>query len=110
MMNLADSVFAETAALQPNSVDPVSVRVARGHSFRKWQHIFGDGCATSNKCMCPNADEMMYRTQCAYLGPVFHTDMSAERGSVGQDYVIANAAIMRDVGVGHDQHMTTDFG
>src|SRR5882762_6845759 len=58
--------------------------------------------------MRPDADEMVYRTKRTYLSPVFHRDVSAQRGSVGQDHVVSNTAIVRDVGVRHHKDVTSN--
>src|SRR5437899_10173691 len=48
---------------------------------------------------------MMHGTERANHGPFFDDDMAAQSCSIGQDDVIADYAVMSNVGVGHDQGM-----
>src|SRR5207248_2766471 len=41
-------------------------------------------------------------------GPFFHGNVASQRGSVGEDHMISNNAVMRHVGIGHDQRVIPD--
>ena len=58
--------------------------------------------------MRPNPHEVVHRAQRPYAGPVFHGYVPAERGCVGHDDVTPNLAIVRNVGIGHDQVVVAD--
>src|SRR5688572_14636559 len=45
----------------------------------------------------------------ADVGTVFNLDVSRERRSVGHDHAVADQAVVRDVGLGHDQTIVTGF-
>ena len=57
--------------------------------------------------MRSDANEVMHRTQRAHHRPLSDRDMAAEGRSVGQNDVVADVAIVRDVGVSHDQYMAS---
>jgi hypothetical protein len=48
---------------------------------------------------------VVHRTKRSYLRPVANGHVSAQRRSIGQDHVISDPAIVRDVRVCHDQRM-----
>src|SRR5690348_5079614 len=48
---------------------------------------------------------MVYRTKRANHSPFFDDYMAAQSCSIGQDDVVADHAVMGNVGVGHDQGM-----
>ena len=50
----------------------------------------------------------MNRAQCSDHGPFFDGHMPAQRSGIGQNHVIANHAIVRHMGIGHDQRMAAD--
>src|ERR1700737_3705251 len=60
--------------------------------------------------MRPNPHKMMHRAQRPYVCPVFHGYMPAERSRVRHNDVTANLAIVRNVGIGHDQVVVADPG
>src|SRR3954468_17152746 len=109
-MEFADAFFAEAAPLQPNRVQAVGSGVARGYGFGEGQHIFGHHGAAPNIGMRTDAHVLMHRTERAHAGPIFYGYVSGERGSVCHDHVVANHAIVRDVGIGHDQAMIANAG
>ena len=108
MVNLADSVFGETAALEAGGIQSVGVGVAGGNGFGKGKHVAGDGGAPANEGVGANANKMVHRTQRAHRGPFFHDNVASQSCGVGQDDVVADHAIMRDVGVGHDERVIAD--
>src|SRR5712664_3907087 len=110
MMNFPDARFRESPPLQTYGIQSVGARSALGGRLRKWQHIPRYGSAPADEGMCPNPYEVMYRAQCTDVCPVFHGYMPAERGPVRHDDVTANLAIVRDVGIGHDQVVIADSG
>ncbi len=51
---------------------------------------------------------MVYGTERANHSPFFDDDMAAQSCSIGEDDVVADYAVMGNVGVGHDQSMAAD--
>ena len=94
---------------KPTGVQAVSVGSALGGGLRKWQHVSGDGGAAADEGMRPNAHEVMHRTQRPYRCPVSYSDVATQRSRAVDD-VAANLAIVRDMGIGHDQVMAADPG
>src|SRR5690348_6869882 len=110
MVNPADAVFGETAALEAGGVESVGVGVAGGNGFGKRQHVASDGGAAADKRMGADANKMMHRTKRAHRGPFFHDDVSAQSCGVGEDDVVADHAVMGNVRVGHDERVIADKG
>src|SRR5258708_6089053 len=110
MVNLADAIFGETAALEAGGVQSVGVGVAGSNGFGKGKHVAGDGSAAANEGVGTDANEMVHRTQRAYRGPFFHDDVSTQGCGIGQDDVVADHAVVGNVGVGHDEGVTADAG
>ncbi len=52
----------------------------------------------------------MHRAKRADHGPIFDCNVAAERGSVSENDVVADATIVGDVGVGHDQGVAAHAG
>src|SRR5919201_5955820 len=105
MMKLANPLFAKAAPLQSNRVETVGRGVSRCDRLGKWQYILGKNTAATNVGMCADAHVLMHWAKRADRRPVFHDYMPGERGRVGHDDVIADHAIMGDVGISHDQAM-----
>src|SRR5438876_1635426 len=110
MVNLADSVFGETAALEAGGIQSVGVGVAGGGGFGKGKHVAGDGGAASDKGVGTNANKMVHRTKRAYRGPLFDDYMASQGCGVGQDDVVADHAVVGNVRVGHDERVIVDAG
>ena len=110
MVNLADAIFGETAALEAGGVQSVGMGVASGNGFGKGKHVAGDGGAASDKGVGTDANKMVHRTKRAHRRPFFDDDMASKSCGVGEDDVVADDAIMCDVGVGHDQRVIADAG
>src|SRR6266496_2047821 len=102
MVNLADSIFGETTALEAGGVQSVGVGVASGNGFGKGKHVAGDGGAASDKGVSANADKMVHRTKRAHRSPLFDDYMASQSCSVGQNDMVADYAVVGNVAVGHD--------
>jgi hypothetical protein len=70
MMNLADSILAEAAALEPNRIQTVSVGIAGGDCLRKGEHIFGNRGPSPDEGVGANANEVVHRTEGPDLSPL----------------------------------------
>src|SRR5581483_9822766 len=103
VVDLANTFAAETAAFQSDGVYPVGMGVARGDRFGKRKYVFRDNGPTTYISMRANRSELMYGRKSSNRGPLRNVDMPGERGSVCHDYVIANKAVMRHMGIRHDQ-------
>src|SRR5947208_2058137 len=110
MVNLADAVFGETTALEAGGVQSVGMGVAGGNGFGKGKHVAGDGGATANEGVGTNAHKMVYRAKRANRRPFFDDYMASQSCGVGQNNVIADYAIMRDMRVGHDERVIANAG
>ncbi len=106
MVNLADTVFAEAAPLQSDSVEAVGMGVSRGRGFGKRQNVPRDRSAAADEGVSSNADEVMHRAKRSHHSPLSDRDVPSQGRGIGEDDVVPDLAIMRDVGVGHHQHVT----
>src|SRR5580704_17713969 len=107
VVDLANSVFAESAALQANRIQPIRASIAGSRSLGKGKNIAGNRGPASDKGIRANADEMVHRAERANRGPLFDRDVPAESRGVGKNHVIADRAIVGDVRVRHHQNVTT---
>src|SRR5438445_7480641 len=108
MVNLADAVFGETAALEASGVQSVGMGVAGGGSFREGENISRNGCSSTNERVRANSNEMVHGTERADHSPFFDDNMAAQSCGIGQDDVITDYAVVSNVGVGHDQGMNAN--
>src|SRR5260370_40349378 len=53
--------------------------------------------------MTPHAAKLMYRRKRPDRSEIFHVHMPRKRGPVGKNRVVADAAIVRHVGISHEQ-------
>src|SRR6266700_3718533 len=51
---------------------------------------------------------MMNRTKRAHRGPFFHDDMASQSCGIRQNDVVADYAVMSNVGVGHDERVASN--
>src|SRR6185437_11399663 len=105
MVDFPNPLFAESMALQAHGIDPVSMCFSCGRCLGKWHYVFGDGRPAADERIRSNVHKMMHWAKRADRGPFFDNYMPAKRRGVGQNYVVANHAVMRDVRIGHHQHV-----
>src|SRR6185437_17047329 len=110
MVDLGDALLAESVALKADRVHSIGVGLASGDGFGKWQNIFCDSRAAADEGMSADAHKMMHRAKCADRGILLDNHVAAKRCSVGQNYVIANHAIVRDVRIGYYQYVAAHAG
>src|SRR5260370_33701014 len=60
--------------------------------------------------MRADANKMVHRTKRAHRGPFFHDDVASQSCGVGENHVVADYAVMSDMGVGHDERVIADSG
>src|SRR5208282_1840719 len=110
VMDPADALAAEAAAFEADFVQPEGVGVAFGRGEREGQNILRNGSAAPDVGMRADAHELVDRAERSDHGPVFHGYVAAQGRSVREDGVVADHAVVRDVGVGHDQRVASDAG
>ena len=84
--------------------------VAGGNGFGEGKHVAGDGGAASDEGVGTDANKMVHRTKRAHSSPFFHDDMASQSCGVGEDNVVADYAIVRNMRVGHDERVIADAG
>ena len=103
MVDLTYTVFAEAAAFEADGVQPISAGAALSGGFREGKNVASDRRAATDECVRADAHIVVHRAQCSDGGPILDNDMATQGRSVGHDYVIADGAVVRDVGVGHNE-------
>ena len=82
--------------------------IARRGGLGEGENVACNGGAAPDKSVSTDANEVMHRTQRAHHRPLPDRDVTSQGRGVGQNHVIADVAIVRDVGVGHDQRVAAD--
>ena len=110
MVNLANAVFAEATAFEADGIQSVGTGATFGGGFREGKDVARDRRPAADESVRADAHEVVHRAQRADRGPILDDDMAAQGGGVGHDYMIADGAIVSDVGVGHEEIVTADAG
>jgi hypothetical protein len=107
-VNFANTFFAEAAAFEPNSVQSKSAGAAFGGGFREGENVAGDRCSAADEGVSADAHEVVHRAQRTNRGPILDDDVAAQGRGVGHDYVVADRAVVSDMGVSHDEVVAAD--
>src|ERR1700674_151106 len=110
VVDFANPFLAETAALEPDRIQAVGVSIAGSRSLGKGKNIAGDGRPAADKGVRANANEVVHGTDGPYLRPFLDRDVATESRRIRKDDVVADRAIMGDVGVSHNQDVTSHAG
>src|SRR5690606_20155410 len=96
-----DDRGAEAAPAQAFDVDAHRpARVARAQHVRR--HVLHQRTVAARHAVSADLAELVYAGQAADDGPVAYMHVAAQLHRVGDDRVVANMAIVRNVHVGHD--------
>src|SRR3569623_75588 len=106
---LGNDLGAETAAAQALDVEAVRrSRMARHHHERR--HILGAAAAERGEAVLAETAELMYLAEAAKDHVILDHHMAGQRGIIGEDGVVADQAIVREVHVRHDPIVVADPG
>src|SRR3569623_1922038 len=106
---LSNGLGAETAAAQTLDVEAVRRgRMARHHHERR--HILVDASAERGEAVLAEAAELMHLAESADDHVILDHYMTGQRGVIGEDGVVADQAIVREVHVGLDPIVVADPG
>ena len=83
---------------------------SRGGSFGKWENVPGDRGSASDERMRPNAHKVVNGAESADCGPLLDDNVASKRRCIRQDDVISDNAIVRNVGISHDQRVAAHAG
>jgi hypothetical protein len=72
------------------------------------RHVLHDFRATADDRVRANAAKLMHRAQAADDGMIAHDDMSRQSGVVGENRLVPDYAIVRDVRVGEEEITVAD--
>src|SRR5712692_1430416 len=110
LLDHADALGVEPAALQANRVHAEAARLALGDHQRKRRHVLRDHGRSPDVGVAPDAAVLVHGTERAQAGVVFDRHVAGKRGAVGKDGVVAHAAIVCDVRIGHEEIVAADAG
>ena len=104
---LVDRLVREAAALQADDIEPgeagaVAERKAKGNE------VMLDAGETADERVGADANELMHGGAAAQNGEIADLAMAGQHHVVGENDALADAAIMRDVGVGQEHRPRPD--
>ncbi len=109
VLDFAYGVAGEVAAAQSDAVDAgIGYRFAGGLDVGR--HVLVDECAALYHDVRAKVAELVYQSAAADDGVVVDDDFAGELCGVGDDDVVAYAAVVGDVRVGHDQAVVAHDG
>lgn len=98
---------AESAAAQANEIHPFKAQgVLAREDIRR--NIFGHPEASSDHCVLTHMNKLMDRRQPADNRPITEMDVSAEGGTICQDHIVPQLAIVRHVAIRHEEAIVAD--
>jgi hypothetical protein len=101
--------FGQAVATQPHDVDAANPRgiAINQHVGR---NVVNDAGMTTNERQSANGDVVMNRHSTRKSHLILNVDVAAQQGAVGQDDVIAQLAVVRNVNPGHEEVAVADRG
>src|SRR5579871_5821972 len=103
----ADLLLVEPAPLEPFRIHAMRLRwIACGHDV--WRHVARDDGAATQECVRAKPRELMYGREATENDPVTYFHVAGQRGAVGEHGAIPDTAVMRNVGIGHEQVVVAD--
>src|SRR4029077_11304764 len=97
----------EAAPLEALAVDAGGAgHVARRHDVGR--DVLRNEAAHAGEGMRADAHELVHQGGGAEDHPVFHDDVTGKLGAVGEDRLVADLAVVREVDVGHDPVFVAD--
>ena len=104
-----DIFSGKAVAFKADPVDPGDPHPVSGAGHDgEWRHILGQAGHSADIGKSADPGELMHPDETSQVGPVLHHDMAAQGGGVGHDHMIADPAIMGDMGIGHQHVVVTD--
>uniref|UniRef100_A0A1I8ADR0 Ald_Xan_dh_C2 domain-containing protein n=1 Tax=Steinernema glaseri TaxID=37863 RepID=A0A1I8ADR0_9BILA len=104
-----DSFIAETATAHAFEVHAARLGRVAEHGD-EGRHILADGGTHAGKAVGADMAELVHQGKPGQYRPVAHMHMPGQRGVVDQDAVVADHAVVPDMGIGHDQVVITQGG
>jgi hypothetical protein len=96
-------------AFEADEVDANQLCAVTLCNAERW-HVLRNHGTASDECVAPDLAELMDAREAADDDVIAEVDVSREADAIGNDDVTADAAIVGDVGVGHQQAMIVRIG
>jgi hypothetical protein len=97
---LFDAGVAESAPAKANGIHALETQgFARDDD--EGGHVFANEGSATDHYVGADFDELVHRGESAQNGPIANFDVASERDVVDQNYVVANDAVVGNVGIGH---------
>ena len=98
--NLAYRVLAKPLPFQSDSIDAVRLgRLASNQHIRRY--VPGDKTSHCGKTVLAYFAKLMDQSEATEYGKVFNQHMACNRSGIGHDDMVADYAVVGDMGVGH---------
>ena len=108
-MKLFDGFFGVTATTHPDAIQAVAFGVIALRDGKR-QSVFDDDRITADERFAPDAAKLMNARIRADICAVFNRHVTGERGSVCHYHFVADAAVVGDMRLRHQQIIVADFG
>src|SRR5690349_14394290 len=102
LRQISPSAFVEASALESNFVHAEQAHFTRHHRCGERKHVLRDHAIATDDAMFPHAAKLVYARKRADISVVLYFNMSRQRSRVPENRMASNAAIVRDMGIGHD--------
>ena len=103
----ADVFFWKTTALKTYQVHAAGAGWVSVHDHEGW-HVLHHFRVAADDRVFSDAAELMHRRQAGNDGVIFDSDVPGEADGIGEDDVVAELAVMRDVRVAEQQIVRAD--
>ena len=100
---------AEVLSSQPQRVLSVTTGVI-AYRAREWERVLYHHGIPSDEGVLPYSAELMNSRVGADRRVVFYEDVPGERRSISENNVVADAAVVRNVGLRHDEVVRAELG
>ena len=107
MIKFLDGFARIAATFHPDAIEAEAFRMVTLYD-REGRGVFYDHRVPSNECLITNAAKLMDARICANIRPVADLDMPGERRGIRHYDVIADPAVVGDMGLGHEKVIVTD--
>ena len=106
--NGGEALAIESSPLQSDRVHAVAVRLALGDHARKRRHVLCNHGAGADIRVASDAAELVHGAKGSDTRVIIDVDVPGERGSIRENRVTANDAIVGNVRIGHEQIVAAD--
>ena len=105
-----EALAIEAPAFEPDRVHTVAMGLALGNDTRKRRHVLGDDGASSDVGVAANAAELVHGAERPDVRIILDDHMASKCRPIRENGVVADDAIVCDVGIRHKEIAAADPG